>query len=807
MLGVSVFVLFASSGLVSAPAVGQNVIEEIVVTARKRAENLQDVPAAVSAFGAEELEERGIDSLDEIGRLTPNMTINETNGLISGALQVYIRSIGNDPGFDQGVGIYVDDVYLNRTSGSLLDVYDVERIEVLKGPQGNLYGRNTIGGAIKYVSREPGEEMRYHVSAKVGSDSLRKLRVGASGPLSEGNLWGSVAFSKVEHEGYQTNRYNGNQYASPDILSARGTLVLQATDSLRLKLVADLMQDRSDPYIPNRVALNLGGPSGLGTFEFLLSGANLFVPGAAFLAPGETLDTFLPDDVDSVNTGFIEGGFDEYFLDTNGLNLTVQWDLNDMWSVKSVTSTREMDRAAPFDFDGSEQVFINTLQEWDTEDFSQELQVNYTSQRLNAVFGFYYLEGYYNNVSLTVQSPLLRLLTTHVKTTYLDERPLESTSFYANVDWDINEQWQLSIGGRLTTDKKQINQVADVEFTHHVAALGLPGFPPQTPLVLSPLGAQIFPNLPFFGFFLPQFDIDGNFIGSGSSPTTIIYPENKVGSDEWEEITPSAKLSYQLSDDTLLYAGASTGFKSGGFTYTGREAIAPTFEPEFVSTYALGVKTTLLDGTMRLNFEAFLNEYEDKQFTFVALDPVNTNLIQHNDNVGEVESRGAEFELLWLPPVDGLAVNLNVGVLDVEINEFIFESPPGSGVFPNLADHHAIGYAPELTAQARIQYTTRLGNIGSLTFGVDADYRDEMYTDSPIDLTDPTVSQQLAEETTFTNAFVTLRSDDNRWRLALEGKNLTDKRTLQSTFQLSSFIMGGYTRGRTWGLTFAYNTD
>lgn len=807
LLALATPFMLLGGAVAASPTLAQTVIEEIVVTARKRAENLQDVPAAVSAFTSEELTDRGIDSIEEVGRLTPNVAMTETTGLISGALLVFIRGIGNDPGFDQGVGVYVDDVYLNRTSGMMLDVYDVERIEILKGPQGNLYGRNTIGGAIKYVSREPSEEMRMHAEAKVGTDSLRKYRAGLSGPLGGTSLWGSLAISKTEHEGYQTNSHNGGRYASPDILAARGTLVMQATDSLRLKLVADLMRDRSAPYVPNRVAINLGGPSGLGAFNQLMGLANMFVPGAAYLAPGQSLDMSMPTDIDTVNTAFIKGGFDEYFLDSNGLALTVTWDFNDAWSVKSITAIREMDRAAPFDFDGSDQVFINTLQHWDTEDFSQELQVNFSSGNINAVFGYYYLEGDYNNTSLTVQTPLLRLLTSHVKTTHRDERPLESSSFYANLDWDLNEYWQLSIGGRVTTDEKWISQVGDVTLTNHVAAyVGLPGLE-QAPLLLSPIGAQILPNLPFFRFFLPHRDEYGNIVGLGNTPTVITYPENKYGNDEWDEFTPSARLSYKMSEDTLFYVGASTGFKSGGFTYTGRDFNAPEYDPEFVTTYSVGVKTTLLDGTMRLNFEAFLNQYDDKQFTAVKLDPVSTALVQINDNVGEAETSGAEIEILWLPPVEGLAFNLNLGILDTEINEYIEEFPLGSGILANVADSHALGYSPELTAQARVQYTTSLGNIGSVTFGLDADYRDEMYTDSPIDLRDPFFAKAYSESRTLTNAFVTLRSADDHWRVSLEGKNLSDKRVVQNTFNVSNFILGGWNRGRTWGLTFAYDTN
>ena len=806
LLSLAALALTATAVLVTPLAVAQsNVIEEILVTARKRTENLQDVPAAVSAYGTEELKDRGVDNIIEVARLTPNLTINETNGLIAGAIQVFIRGIGNDPGFDQGVGIYVDDVYLNRTGGALLDVYDVERIEVLKGPQGNLYGRNTTGGALKYVSREPDNETRIRLEGKFGEDSLRKVRASISGAIAEDALFGSFAISKTDHVGYQTNLYDGEAYAAADKLAMRGTLVWQAAESLRFKLVGDMLRDNSTPYVPTRVAVNLGGPAGLGAFGALLSTANLFIPGAAFLPPGEALDTSLPTDVDHVNTAFTEGGFDEYGLDTNGVSLTVDWDLNDAWSVKSITGLRDGENSYPFDFDGSHQVFIDTLQNWDTEDFSQELQLHYRSGSVNAVAGFYYLDGKFDNVSLTTQTPFLRLLTSHVKRTHSDDRGLESTSAYANVDWDLNDQWQISVGGRYTTDRKDIDQVADVTLTQHIAAfVNLPGLE-RAPLVLSPLGAFIAPNLPFFNFFLPHRDIQGNIIGRGNMETVTTYPENKIGDDKWTEFTPSAKLSYRSSENTLWYAGLSTGFKSGGFTFTGRDYNAPAYEPETVTAYTVGVKTTLLDGSLRFNAEAFLNDYKDKQFTVVGLDPVTGTLVQTNDNVGEVESRGFEFELFWLPPVDGLALNLNLGYLDVEPKELIDEVSPG--VLGNVADNRAMGYAPKLTAQARVEYAASLGGAGTLTFAADANYRDKMYTDTPITLSDPFLAQARSDDRIIANAFVTYRSGDGRWRMSLEGKNLGDKRVLENTFNVSNFILGGYNRGRTWALTVAYEMN
>ena len=805
MLGAMTLAMVAGATLAPAPAIAQNIIEEILVTARKRTENLQEVPAAVSAFSGEELLDRGVDNIVEVARLTPNVTINETNGLIAGAVQVFIRGIGNDPGFDQGVGIYVDDVYLNRTGGGLLEVYDVERIEVLKGPQGNLYGRNTTGGALKYVSREPDNETRIRLEGKYGEDNLVKMRASFSGALVEDSLFASFAVAKMDHDGYQTNTYDDSEYAAQDKLAMRGTLIWEAADSLQFKLVGDMMRDDSDPYVPTRVAVNLGGPAGLGAFGALLGTANAFVPGMAYLAPGEMLDTSLPADIDDVNTAFVTGGFDEYKRDTNGVSLTVDWDLNDVWSLKSITGLRTTDTHNPFDFDGSHQVFINTLQEWDTEDITQELQLNYTSDNVNAVLGFYYLDGEFENVSLTTQTPLLRLLTSHVKHTHQDDRTEKSTSVYANVDWDLNDQWQISLGGRYTTDKKEIDQIADVTLTQHIAMFArLPGLE-QAPLVLSPFGAFIAPNLPFFNFFLPHRDLMGNIIGLGNMETVTSYPENKIGKDKWSEFTPSGKLSFRASENTLLYAGVSTGFKSGGFTFTGRAYNAATYEPETVTTYSVGLKTTLADGSLRFNAEAFLNDYQDKQFTVISLDEQTGTLVQQNDNAGKVETRGFEFEMLWLPPVDGMAVNLNLGYLDVKVKELIDEVSPG--VLGNVADSHAMGYAPEVTAQARVQYTANLNGNGTLTFGADANYRDKMFTDSPIDLTNPFFLAAQSEDRIIANAFLTWRSGGGQWRVTFEGKNLGDKRVLENTFNVSNFILGGYNRGRTWGLTVGYQMN
>ena len=775
------------------------VIEELVVTARKRSENMQDVPAAISAFSAEALQNNAAENIIEIENLTPNITINETSGLNPGSIQVFVRGIGNDAGFAQGVGIYVDDVYLNRVSGALLDLYDIERVEVLTGPQGNLYGRNTIGGAIKYISRAPTEETEGSLEVKTGSDSLIKVKGSISGALSD-NLLAGLSFSVTNRDGYQTNLFDGGEYASEDKSAIRGTLLWNASDTVSVKLTADIFQDNSDPVIANRVAIEQTGAAGLDTFSFLLGGASMFFPGSGFLQ--EPIDTSLPTDVDHVNTAHTTNGFDRFEIDSKNVSATVKWDINDRWSVKSVTSQRNLDNVLPFDFDGSHQVFINTIHDREQEDFSQELQFNYSGESVNAVFGFYYLDAAQSVQNFTEQSPLLRILTAHDRIGSQDDRNTKSLSAYGNIDWDINDQWQLSLGGRYTKDEKDITQASDVTITQYAAAFtSLTG---QAPLVLLPGQEAAFSSLPFFQFFIPHFGNDGSFLSAGNQVDVETFSTFRTGGDEWTEFSPSAKIAFRPNQDMLLYAGFSSGFKSGGFDTSGSETRTVSYKPEIVDTFSLGLKSTLANGSLQFNMELFSNDYTEKQLQSIALLP--TGLESITDNVGKVESTGAEIEIVWLPPVEGLTLNLNLGFLNSDIEEFIELQDDGAGGFNavNVASNFELGYAPETTAQAGVRYDFAMkGN--QVTLGTNVAYRSELFTNSPIDITNPFFLNAESESRTMWNAMLAFRSESGHWRVALEGKNLSDERSLVNTFNVTNFITGGYTRGRTWALSLQYD--
>ena len=761
-------------------------LEEVVVTARKRSENLQDVPMAVSAFSGEQLQTFGIDELTEVGRMTPNLIMNETSGLVGGAISVFMRGIGNDQGLEQGVGIYVDDVYLNRTSGSLLDVFDVERIEVLKGPQGNLYGRNTIGGAIKYITREPGEEFEGGVEVKAGSDELFRIKARASGPLIDGTLYGGLAATYKQRDGWQDNSFAGSDDPwDAETGAIRGNLMWTPSDTLKVKLAADYNKDESLPPIPGRIALDEGTVGSISTFN---SAANDIFGAGTGIVDGPN-DLSFPNDEDDVASAFVDG-YDQFEIKQTNVALTVDWDLGDRWQLKSVTAARFMEQVQPFDFDGSEQVWINTIRDGlDSDDYSQEFQLNFTGNSIAAVMGVYYLDSEQTQDSnFTLQTARLRGNTYNEKDTYKDDRELDSYSAYGNVDWDFAENWQLSLGARYTYDEKKESQRATVKEgfyaiagTSDPAAAGTGGFVGIAPGMESFVEMQ--PSFTFWA--LPSF-------------FELESEENTEADDDWDEFTPSARLAYNFNDDTMVYGGVATGFKSGGFNRTGGNATA--YDPETVTTYSLGLKATMLDDTLRMNTELFYNDYEDKQLGSIQL--VDGDLSQIISNVGEVTQYGAEFEVTWLPPVDGLMINFNVGYLDSDVDEF--KTFDGDGNPTDVSDTTELGYSPEWTGQLRATYDISLGDMGYLTLGSDVSYQDEMYTNSPIDTTNPIKTAQVSDDHYIWNAVAAFRTNDERWRVAIEGKNLNDERVIVNTFDIGIVATAGYNAPRTWALSVGY---
>ncbi len=401
-------------------------LDQVTVTARKREESLQDVPIAVTAFTAEALDRLDVEDIGDLGAFTPNLTIYAARGSTS-TVTAYIRGIGqSDPlwGVDPGVGIYLDDVYIARPQGALLDVFDVERIEVLRGPQGSLYGKNTIGGAIKYVSAPLEEDFYGRVSLTAGERSQADIKASLNAPVGDGWV-ARFAVASLSRDGYGENLATGQEVSDKEILAARATLGYVGSDDFYARITADWMDDQSG------------------------------VRGAQMLAPNRFTPGFDPlDSRYDVRNGMPN------INDTsmNGASLTLGWNLGEAWTLKSVTAFRESDTETNIDFDLTPLPIADVKAFYGDEQTSQELQLNYDNAGdFRGVFGLYWFEG---EAGGQVLNNFFGLIFGDTQ----GQVDTDSIALYGEGTYDFNEQWSLTVGARYTDEKKSVD-VLNIGYT------------------------------------------------------------------------------------------------------------------------------------------------------------------------------------------------------------------------------------------------------------------------------------------------------------------------------------------------------
>ncbi len=396
--------------------------EVITVTARKREESVQEVPIAVSVITGEALEDAGAADIAELQASVPNLSIYPGRNQ-STTLTAFMRGVGQaDPlwGVDPGVGLYLDDVYIARPQGALLDVFDLERIEVLRGPQGTLYGKNTIGGAIKYVSRELTDRPRGSISFTGGDYSNQDVKFSISGPIVEGKVRGKLAIASLQHDGFGTNLFTGRDNSDKDTTAFRVGLDFLPSEDVTVKLRYDRTEDKAEPKGYARLA------------------PNFFCP-----AFGITCDP-LPCLFDT------ESGLDPANGTTSeGYSLTIVWDINADWQFKSNTAHRESDTKNNIDFDTTPAVIADTRTDYFDDQDSQEFQFIYTGgQRLNGVLGFYYFDGFAGgNVPFAFVGGAVNGITDGDTTT-------ESLAIFGDGSYAINDKLTFNFGARITEEDK-----------------------------------------------------------------------------------------------------------------------------------------------------------------------------------------------------------------------------------------------------------------------------------------------------------------------------------------------------------------
>jgi iron complex outermembrane receptor protein len=402
--------------------------EDIVVTARRRAENLQDVPIAISVQSAEQLDQRGAADITVLQQTTPNATIQVARGSNS-TLIGFIRGVGQqDPlwGFEPGVGLYVDDVYVARPQAAVLDIFDIERIEVLRGPQGTLYGRNTVGGAVRYVTREMDGDAP-HARARFSYGSYNQMETVLSGsvPLGDTFVVGG-ALALYARDGYGENLTTGADHYNKDVDAFRISAQWRPTDALTVRLTADGVDDDSNPRHGSRLT---SFPAG----------------GAAYDVLDNVYDTRA-------------GSGDDNHVETRGQALHVDYELTPELTLRSITAHREGETLGTIDFDNTPNPTLDIPAFYADEQFTQEFQLLFNFDRIQGVAGIYYLDGMAEGAFDTVLGFLNTTIFTQGRV------DTESLAAFADVSFDITDTLAVSVGARWTQDDKT-GQVYRQNFT------------------------------------------------------------------------------------------------------------------------------------------------------------------------------------------------------------------------------------------------------------------------------------------------------------------------------------------------------
>ncbi len=421
-----------------APAPAANTADAgvVVVTARRREETLQDVPVSVTAFNADQLSKQGIPDITALALALPNTTLKASRATNS-TLTAFIRGVGQqDPlaGFEAGVGIYIDDIYLARPQGAVAEIYDVERIEVLRGPQGTLYGRNTIGGAVKYVTRKLGPQPDFRLKGTLGSYGQKEAVITASTPLSEtARLGGS--FGKFKRDGFGNNQFTGAANYDKDVTAGRIPAEFTPTPELFVRLAGDFAQDDSNPRNGHR--MTVGRTSG----QPILS--NVYDTRANF-------DTAL-------------GRHQE--VSAHGVAAIIEYQVSSDLSLKSVTSSRKDKSYAPIDFDSGSTTDFHVPALYKNKQFSQEFQATYTGDKVQGVAGIFYIDANAFNIFDTILNGAFPS-STFTK----GDIDTKAWAVFADASYDVNDKLSVSLGGRYTVDQRKASILRQIY-------LGLGGTP------------------------------------------------------------------------------------------------------------------------------------------------------------------------------------------------------------------------------------------------------------------------------------------------------------------------------------------
>ncbi len=718
----------------SATASASNVetMEVVEVTARRRQENLQDTPAAVSVLTSETLERQNIVSTTDLDRTVPNLQF-KSYGTLTGnnsAAQVFIRGIGQTdatPAVDPGVGIYIDDVYMGRAVGGAMELRDIASVQVLRGPQGTLFGRNTIGGAVLLTTVKPGEDAGSSIRVSTGSYALGEVYTAIDLPM-EGAWSARVSGSYHRRDGYVTRVFDNVDLGNENTYAGQGALRYHPSEDIDFILRGDYANSDEN-----------GSP-----FVFRAINSSQVFPAAASKAAGCPGATFPPPyvpptaDARCANNAQYLGPFKnggtypaKSTLENFGASLNGSWKVNDWLTLKSITAARKLGWTGSRDADNTPLQILHTNYRSHSEQFSQEFQALVETSGWHGVMGAYFFtENSFDRLHVPLGNP---------GTSYDTQRiHLDTHAYAAFTEWTYDVTSALSVTGgvRYTEEFKGMQGIL-----FNVSPSSKTEPPPPT-------------NLCPFG-------------GPPPTQTGCLNITTNRFSRTFVSTTGSASVQYRWSPELMTYFSWSQGFKSGGFNE--RYNAAPpgnapiSFNAEKATSYEFGIKSNPLP-QLRLNAALFWTSYDNIQLTY------RLGVVPLLFNAGAATIKGAEAEIEY-SPTEALQIDGSLGYLENNFDS-INNPPPFGSVTPTAVAtlSSKLPFTPKWVLHGGIQYEIPVAETLSLTPRLDASYTAKQYFDAG---NSPEISQ--TDPVTVLSGSLALESNTNNWRLALNVENLTNK--------------------------------
>lgn len=608
-------------------------LEEITVTARKREESLQDVAMSVSAMGAQEIKMEFATDVRDLIYISPNTLIDDTSQGPGGVAAAYIRGVGVsevEKNFDPAVGVVIDGIFRGTMTGSIERAIDLERMEVARGPQGTLFGRNTIGGVIIMERTKPTGELGGKFRASYGNyetalvDGIFNFGIGETLGIKLSGAW------RDQNKGFYHNLNTGRWDGQSKYTSIGANVLWTPIESLELEYT--WQQERTNQDTPP--LLNVGQPGQLFCAVWNWCSPNIYTPVSGgryktLQAYGSDATNPFPDVPWSVPAPGYDSPYSPYdaTFDADTNQFEARWDITDDYRLDYLIGQWKTDETVVTDWDGVTDVLFHTDRPADYKQLSNELRLTYDAgDKLAYTVGGYWWDSEYDiqlisYIGFAVPGVVLAL-------PQFTDQTNKSTAAFFEGDYAFNDRWSLTLGGRYTKDKKTTSQ------------------------------------------------------------TGIVTASAK---EDWNKFTPKAALEYTIDDASMVYGLFSSGYRAGGFN--GRvdsvETATVPYDPETVDNFELGYRSQWADNTVVFNATAFYMDYQDKQEEIQQPSGTSgTGQVTRVVNAADATITGAEFELMWLP-YEGLTLRANLGLLDAEYDNFLVQTgrdPAGNPVYADFSD-------------------------------------------------------------------------------------------------------------------------